>query len=170
MMDVKLHESCYYTDTDSAFGDDLGMFKDELNGLVIEEAEFIGVKQYGYWYKNKEGNRVERSIFAGVTRNSLSFKEIKSLQNGETLTIKPTDRFFKSLLNLTISIKSLDAEIKKNNPKLLHDNFYYPPIINNDVRDVVKENILLKVGRSLNKHLNNRIKRLKMKIKQKINT
>lgn len=113
MMDVKLHESCYYTDTVSAFVDDLGMFKDELNGLVIEEAEFIGVKQYVYWYKNKEGNRVERSIFAGVTRNSLSFKEIKSLQNGETLTIKPTDRFSKSLLNLTISIKSLDAEIKK---------------------------------------------------------
>lgn len=56
MMDFKLHESCYYTDTDSVFVDDLkpfehllgkelGMFKDELGGLVIQEALFLGIKQ-----------------------------------------------------------------------------------------------------------------------------
>jgi hypothetical protein len=48
----------YYSDTDSLFtdkpipshliGKDLGLLKDEMNGLIIKEAYFLGIKQYGY--------------------------------------------------------------------------------------------------------------------------
>ena len=178
MMDIKLHESCYYTDTESAFfddlepfkhllGDELGMFKDELNGSVIEEAEFVGIKQYGYWYYDKEGNKVEKSVFAGVTRDSLSFESIQKIQKGEVLKLEAPDRFFRSLQALNISIRALDLEIRKNNPKLLHDNFYYPNVINNEIRDTNKEISLLKLGHLINKNLRARIKKLKMKIEKK---
>lgn len=79
----------YYTDTDSIFiqdalpselvGKELGLMKDELEGLLIEEAIFLGVKQYGYYYYDKNGNRIEKSTFSGVTRDSLSFEEITLL-------------------------------------------------------------------------------------------
>lgn len=114
MMPFKLHPSCYYTDTDSVFvddlepfkhllGEELGLFKDELSGLGIKEAEFLGIKQYGYWFNDKNGVRVEKSVFAGVPRNSISFSDLQKLQNGETLTITGKDRFYKSLINLDIS-------------------------------------------------------------------
>ena len=63
MMFFKLNPAVVYSDTDSIFTSDpepfkditsakLGDFKDELNGLVIEEGCFLGIKQYGYWYFN----------------------------------------------------------------------------------------------------------------------
>jgi hypothetical protein len=58
MIPFKLDDSCVYTDTDSIFttkplsikdvGNEIGLFKDELNGNKIEEAYFLGIKQYGY--------------------------------------------------------------------------------------------------------------------------
>jgi|SRR5277367_879005 hypothetical protein len=58
MIPFKVDGSCVYSDTDSTFttkrldsiylGDDLGFMKDELNGLRIKEAYFLGVKKYGY--------------------------------------------------------------------------------------------------------------------------
>ena len=56
---MKLDETCAYSDTDSIFlgvnhkvqiplSNEIGEFKDELNGLVIKEAIFLGIKQYGY--------------------------------------------------------------------------------------------------------------------------
>jgi hypothetical protein len=40
-----------------------------LNGKVIQEAIFLGVKKYGYWYLDDSNNKVEASVFAGVKRN-----------------------------------------------------------------------------------------------------
>jgi hypothetical protein len=111
-------------------GPEIGMFKDELDGLVIQEAEFIGVKQYGYWYYDKNANKIEKSVCAGVTRDSLTFNQIKKLQNGEILTVDTEDRFYKSLLNLNIKINKQNMNIVKNNPKKLINNFYYPLTIN----------------------------------------
>ena len=81
MMPFKLDPSCAYSDTDSVFTNDilkiieeskeLGMFKDELNGIEIEEAIFLGIKQYGYKFE-KDGKVIEKSVFAGVPRDSLS--------------------------------------------------------------------------------------------------
>ncbi len=68
MMTFKLDYDCYYSDTDSIFtpvditsvaphlvGPELGQLKDELSGGVIDEAFFLGIKQYGYTYKKIEG-------------------------------------------------------------------------------------------------------------------
>jgi hypothetical protein len=51
-----------YSDTDSIFtyqtlpanliGPGIGQLKDELNGTTIDEAYFLGHKQYGYTYKD----------------------------------------------------------------------------------------------------------------------
>jgi len=59
----------YYSDTDSIFtdkplpdnliGNNLGLMKDELNGSIIKEAYFLGIKQYGYWYTDTNNNKIE---------------------------------------------------------------------------------------------------------------
>jgi len=91
MMPFKLDPLTDYSDTDSIFtrnllgllcgggaekliGKELGMFKDELDGGVIEEAIFLGIKQYGYWFYNKAGLKVERSVFSGVERDALKYR------------------------------------------------------------------------------------------------
>jgi hypothetical protein len=63
---IELGIKIYYSDTDSIFtdkplpdyliGNDLGLLKDELNGLVIKQGYFLGIKNYGYTieYLNKE--------------------------------------------------------------------------------------------------------------------
>ena len=83
---------------------------------MLEEATFLGIKQYGYWY-NENGVRKERSIFAGVKRNSLSYEDINKLARGENVPVQHQTRFFKSLNNLSIKIKSVDIHIVKNNHK-----------------------------------------------------
>jgi hypothetical protein len=55
MIPFKVDGSCVYSDTDSVFliknldsrfiGDDLGLMKDELKGLIIKEAYFLGIKK-----------------------------------------------------------------------------------------------------------------------------
>jgi len=89
MIPFKIDPNTLYTDTDSIFtttpidpsllGDQLGQMKDEMNGVLIQEALFLGPKIYGYWYYDKDGNKVNISVFAGVPRNSLTFEEIKIL-------------------------------------------------------------------------------------------
>ena len=86
----------YYTDTDSIFtdkplpshliGDNLGLYKDEMNGSLIQEAYFLGIKQYGYWFYDENNQRIERSVFAGVIRDSITFKEIKDLSKGKIIS------------------------------------------------------------------------------------
>lgn len=55
MIPFKLNTDCYYSDTDSIFtktkldptllGSDLGLMKDELDGTLVKEAYFLGIKQ-----------------------------------------------------------------------------------------------------------------------------
>ena len=90
MIPYKIDPNTLYTDTDSSFtskpinpellGDMLGQMKDEMNGIIIQEACFVGPKKYGYWYYDKDGNRIEKSVFAGVPRNSLTFEEIRNIK------------------------------------------------------------------------------------------
>lgn len=93
MNQIKQLPIVIYSDTDSAItteplpdhlvGKDLGMFKDELDGCIIEEIYVLGIKQYGFWYYDKQGNRVERSVWAGYTRDSITFDEIEQIFNGK---------------------------------------------------------------------------------------
>jgi len=94
MAPFKLLSGRAYSDTDSIFttdkldssviGKELGLMKDELEGKLIQEGFFLGIKQYGYWYKDGY-SKIERSVFAGVSRNSLSNNEVPSLLKGETI-------------------------------------------------------------------------------------
>jgi len=83
MISFKIGGSCLYSDTDSIFttkklednfvGSELGLMKDELNGLTIKEAYFLGIKKYGYQYYDINNKLITKSVFAGVKRDSLSF-------------------------------------------------------------------------------------------------
>jgi hypothetical protein len=140
MIPFKLDPNTLYTDTDSIFtlkpidptllGDGLGLMKDEMNGLVIKEALFLGPKQYGYWYLDENGNKVEKSVFSGVSRDSLSFADIIKIHEGQTITKTIPNRFYKSFNNLNIDIKDTSITIRKTNNKLLviyHLVFAIPP-------------------------------------------
>lgn len=115
----------YYTDTDSIFtnmelpinmvGTNIGQMKDELNGGWIKEAYFFGVKKYAYIDNN---GRVV-SVFSGLTRNSLTWKEILQLANGETLYKEIPKQFNKSISKLEISIRPKWVHVKFTADKTL---------------------------------------------------
>lgn len=73
-----------------------------------------------------KGEKVVKTVFAGVTRDSLTYEQIVSMLNGAELTVQNKDRFFKSLNKLTIQIKSTQTTIKQNNDKKLVNNEYIP--------------------------------------------
>jgi len=78
-----------YSDTDSIFtsksidpiliGKEIGKFKDELKGYIIKEIIFLGPKRYGYWFIDNNNKKIEKSVYAGLERDSLTFKEIRKL-------------------------------------------------------------------------------------------
>lgn len=141
MMKYKQDPSVVYSDTDSIFttnlkpfenklSDKLGDFKDEMNGLIISKAIFLGIKQYAYQYLNSEGNLTTRTVFAGVSRDSLTFEQFEQLLNGVELKIINKNRFYKSLTTFNIRIKDSEAIIKQNTLKPLVNNEYLPVNIN----------------------------------------
>jgi hypothetical protein len=96
MIPFKLNTDCYYSDTDSVFtktkldpsliGDELGLMKDELDGVLVKEAYFLGIKQYGYSFMDKDSRAVvNKSVFAGVKRDSLTLDQIKELHLSQLL-------------------------------------------------------------------------------------
>ena len=75
----------YYSDTDSIFldcplpeeniGNELGQMKNELislNTKIIDKAIFIGNKQYGYIYKNNNGEIKTKSVWSGVKKETIT--------------------------------------------------------------------------------------------------
>ena len=146
MIPFKIDPNTLYTDTDSTFttkpldlsllGDDLGLMKDELKGQVIAEAYFLGPKKYGYYIIDDKGIRKDYSVFSGVPRNSLSFEEVKAIFEGSVITKNISNRFYKSFTNLDISIKDTKISIKNNPSKILVDNVYQPPIINQGFHNI----------------------------------
>lgn len=141
MMDLKLNYDVCYSDTDSIFtthplpdhliGPELGQLKDELAGLIIDKAYFLGIKQYGYAYKDLGGNTLNKSVWAGITRDILSFEILADIANGATHHIVTEKRFFRDFSNLDIAIKPVNIKVTDNREKLLVDNQYYPACINN---------------------------------------
>jgi len=100
--------------------------KDELNGLTIKEAYFLGIKKYGYQYLDKNNNLVTKSVFAGVRRDSLSFEEIIKLSEGYTICKEIPTRFYKSLQKFIISLAITPVTISRSLDKRLVDNNYLP--------------------------------------------
>lgn len=168
MIPFKIDPDTLYTDTDSMFttkqieksllGVDLGLMKDELKGQVINEGYFLGPKKYGYYINNKEtGIKQDFSVFSGVPRNSLTFEEVKLIFNGQSITKNISNRFFKSLTNLKISIKDTTITIKNTNQKELVNNIYLPIKINKGFHNLFIilynkfKNIIIRNIRKINK-------------------
>lgn len=136
MIPYKSDDHVLYTDTDSIFtskkldeslinSKTIGLLKDELSGYRISEAYFLGIKQYGYYYYNSDGNIVNKSTFAGVPKNILSFYEVKAIHEGAIITKNIPTRFFKSFKDLSITIKSnIKMNLSRNNDKVLVGNDY----------------------------------------------
>lgn len=136
---IKQLPTVIYSDTDSAemIGNDLGMFKDELGGCIIQEIYVLGIKQYGFWYLDKQGNKVEKSVWAGYTRDSISFDEIKQIYSGKTLQKVVDNRFFRSLEDLTVTIKPVKLTLQFKPQKVLIDNEYLAPTVGIDNNDPI---------------------------------
>lgn len=163
MIPYKLLPGTVYTDTDSIFttdilpdhliGKDLGLMKDELDGNTIIEGYFLGIKQYGYKYKNNNNEIIEKSTFAGVTKDSLTFNEVIKIFNGESITKIIPIRFFKSFINLNINIKPTKMTIKKNSHKKLLNNIYFPINIFNLNNSLDNRSKLIKLANKIHKFL-----------------
>lgn len=136
MIPFKASGYVVYSDTDSIFttkkldskyiGTELGLMKDELKGLIIKEAYFLGIKKYGYQYLDKNNNLISKSVFAGIQRDSLPFDDIVKLSQGFSLVKEIPLRFYKSLINLSIKIDSTHISISRSLDKPLFNNKYLP--------------------------------------------
>lgn len=102
-------------------GSELGLFKDELNGSIISKGVFLGIKQYGYTVDG-----IEKSVFAGVPRNTIKFSDLEDISRGSMYTKKVNNKFYKSIKNLKMKIISSQLLIKANNDKILIINRYHP--------------------------------------------
>ena len=77
--------------------------KDELNGNIIEKAIFLGPKKYAFQYtENGVTNTV--AVFAGLTRNLLTFQDFKILAYGGQITVDNKPVFTRNMNNLTINV------------------------------------------------------------------
>jgi hypothetical protein len=136
MIKFKISGCCVYTDTDSVFtseklenkfiGSELGLMKDELNGLTIKQGCFLGIKKYGYQYLDKNNTLVTKSTFAGIEKNSLTYEEIIKLSKGDKLVQEIPLRFYKSFKDLSIRIDSTQVTISRSFDKPLINNLYIP--------------------------------------------
>jgi hypothetical protein len=109
MIQYKLSEEIAYTDTDSVFltkpldpklvGPEIGMMKNEMNDILIQEAIFICPNQYAYKYIDRKGNLVIKTVFSGITRDSLTWDEILILANIAEREVQLKKRFMINLLN-----------------------------------------------------------------------
>ena len=137
---IQMGYTLYYSDTDSLFidrplpnsflNDELGGFKDELKGMTISKAYFLGSKKYGYQIKLDDGSMSDHSVFAGITRHSLKFNEIERLAKGEIVYKTKLIQFNRDIEQLKIQIKeNLPVQLKKSSNKELIDNNYINPHI-----------------------------------------
>jgi len=82
-----LLSSVIYSDTDSIFtikpldpkliSKEIGKFKDEMDGIIIKQFICKGPKRYAYWFIDNN-QRIERSVHAGLERNSIKFNKFLS--------------------------------------------------------------------------------------------
>ena len=94
--------------------------------ILVDRAYFIGIKQYGYTYKDQDGNKQDKSIWAGVTRDTIPFEIIESIAKGNTHKVLAENRFYRDLVNLNILIKDVEITLKDNKEKILLKNNYLP--------------------------------------------
>ena len=96
--------------------------KDELDGGWIKEAYFLGIKKYAY----KDNSNNVKTVFSGVSRDSLTWEDIVNLASGHLVTKSIYNQFYKSLSKMEISIKNKKIEITDKTDKELAGNNYIP--------------------------------------------
>ena len=74
--------------------------------IEINEATFLGIKQQGYTFE-KDNKLIDKSVFAGIPRDSLTYEQIVELSEGKTLESTSKLRFYKSFSSLNIKIKEI---------------------------------------------------------------
>jgi len=124
MIPFKLDSGIVYTDTDSIFttnslpfeevGRELGLMKDELTGNTIKEGYFLGIKKYGYYYIDENGNTITSSVFSGIERNSLTFEDVTNIADGGVITRNVPIRFNRHIKDLNIEIKPATVTVSYN--------------------------------------------------------
>lgn len=130
----------YYSDTDSIITDkplptsnELGGLKNEMlkHGVeTISECYFIGPKEYALKLVNKKNEESIFTTFAGVKKNSLTWKQILQIVGGEIVTVKSYNRFYRSFQKLNVKIRDeIDIKIKANPNKVLKGNDYLVPTV-----------------------------------------
>nr|WVH38133.1 DNA polymerase [Poriella subacida] len=70
-----------------------------LYGFVMKEVIILGCKQYGFYYYNKNNERIEKAVWAGITRNSISFIELFHLFKGGVISKIAITNIIKTILN-----------------------------------------------------------------------
>lgn len=139
MLPYLLNDSVAYTDTDSIIttkpldtnliGKELGQMKDELNGGIILEGYVFGIKQYVLQIKDKQGNISDKSVWAGIKRNTITLSEAKELSNqgqgtGYNLHKDVDNVFLHDNSTLNITIKDLKRTVSFNSLKVLTGNIF----------------------------------------------
>jgi len=133
----------YYSDTDSIFlnkplpnkmvGKELGLMKNELiqlNTNSIDKTYFLGNKKYGYRFTNKDNQIIDKSIFSGAKRDSLTFEEIEKISKGYTITKTYPNIFMRNFQKMQIAIKDRKISLSiSTNKKLINNNYISPRII-----------------------------------------
>ena len=104
--------------------------------IEINEATFLGIKQQGYTFE-KDNKLIDKSVFAGIPRDSLTYEQIVELSEGKTLESTSKLRFYKSFSSLNIKIKEISVKIKRSNDKKLVGNKYMPTHVNVRSRDSI---------------------------------
>ena len=138
MMQFKIMDGVYYTDTDSIFtdrplpdhliGKELGMMDNELaNNIEINRALFLGNKKYFIEYVNTvTGELTCKSVVAGISKNYLTFDDGLSIFNGDTIVCRKNNVFIHNNSDFTIAILDLNRSVKFNPDKSLIGNSYIP--------------------------------------------
>lgn len=85
--------------------------------MLLRKQYFIDIKKYGYFFNDKNNNYINKSVIAGVERNSITFDEIKNIFYGKEVIKEIPIRYYKSFKDLSITIKSTIVSITNTNKK-----------------------------------------------------
>jgi hypothetical protein len=107
----------------------------QLRSYAATQLRSYAATQLRSYAATQGGGIVNKSVFAGVKRDSLTLDQIKELHEGGKINKTIPSKFFKSFKNLSIKIKDINLTISANREKTLLGNVYQPlHITQNQVR------------------------------------
>src|ERR1700686_1765599 len=98
----------------------------QLRSYAATQLRSYAATQLRSYAATQGGGIVNKSVFAGVKRDSLTLDQIKELHEGGKINKTIPSKFFKSFKNLSIKIKDINLTISANREKTLLGNVYQP--------------------------------------------